>query len=193
MIHDGKTIIAVFLDLQRAFETLDRNILLNKLQCYGLKDVELKWFKSYLNGRKQKTKVNNVFSDNINIKIGVPQGSVLGALLFLSYINDIHGVVNFSELVLFADDTLMFVVGNNVKECLEKINGDLDTIEEWLKMNKLKLNVNKTKCMVWNGSLNENENVIVNNNKIELVEEIKYLGVIIDNKVNFKKHLDYIM
>lgn len=141
--HDRKVIIAVFLDLQRAFETVDRDILLQKIESYGVREVELLWFKSYLSGRKQRTKLNGIISDSINVCLGVPQGSVLGVLLFLIFINDVEKVIELCKLILFADDALLYVVADSVEECLDKIKHDLCKLDLWFKANKLGLNIKK--------------------------------------------------
>lgn len=190
-MHSNKSIVAVFLDLRRAFETIDRNILLLKLNKYGIVDIELKWFESYLSNRMQRTKVNEVISTEITTRLGVPQGTVLGVFLFLIYINDIGRVVKNGKLLMFADDALLYVESDDVQVAVNKINEDLQHLSNWFKMNKMKLNINKTKCMVLNGNI-VNCNITIDNNFIEQISEIKYLGVIIDSKLNFKTHLDYI-
>lgn len=192
-IHDKQIVIAVFLDLQRAFETVDRSILIKKLECYGIHDVELKWFQSYLCNRKQKTKVNGVLSNSLDVTLGVPQGSILGVLLFLLYINDIERIIKYSKLVLFADDALLYISGDNVNCIVDQINLDMENLNIWFKMNKLKLNENKTKGMIFNHkNMNVNLNIHINNKIIEIIDEIKYLGVMIDSKLNFKSHNNYI-
>jgi hypothetical protein len=98
---------AVFLDFKRAFETIDRQLRLRKMEQYGIKGAELSWFRSYWSSRSQETKFYENISDAINVKLGVPQGSVLGPLLFILYINDIKNVLRYSKLNLFADDTLL--------------------------------------------------------------------------------------
>lgn len=189
-VHDKKVVIAVFLDLRRAFETVDQNILLKKLEMYGVNDVELSWFRTYVKDRKQRTKINGILSEEIDVVLGVPQGSVLGVLLFLIYINDMEKAVTLAKLVLFADDALLYVTGDSVESCLEVINADLKNLNLWFKMYKLKLNVDKTKCMILNGSTNED--VKIEDQIVQKVSVIKYLGVMIDDKLEFKEHIDYI-
>ena len=191
-IHNNKIIVAVFLDLRRAFETLDRNILLLKLSKYGIENIELKWFESYLSNRTQQTRVNEVISSEITTSIGVPQGTVLGVFLFLIYINDIERVVTNCKLLMFADDALLYVESDEVRVAVNKINDDLQHLSNWFKMNKMKLNIDKTKYMILNSRNVDNCNVIIDDTCLDQIMEIKYLGVIIDNKLNFKSHLDYI-
>lgn len=127
---------------------MDRDILLAKLKKYGVKGIELKWFESYLSSRKQRTKIDETLSEAINVGLAVSQGSVLGALLFIIYVNEMPKVVKYAVLRLFADDGLLYISGVNIKEC---INIDLNKLSEWFKSNKLSLNIGKTKCMFING------------------------------------------
>lgn len=189
-IEKNNKIVSIFLDFKRAFETIDRQIILRKLHCYGIRGTELKWFESYLTGRKQITKVNNVQSNATNIEYGVPQGSILGALLFIIYINDLPNMLNKCEIILYADDTLIFAEGQSNQQCYDDLTQDMKKVEIWLGMNKLKLNENKTKIL----EINTRNNKIfkINNRVIEKVDQIKYLGFIIDKELKFKTHIDYI-
>ena len=197
-IDNGKYIVAVFIDLKRAFETIDRSILLNKLMKYGITGNALMWLKDYLSERTQRCKINNIFSDNLKTQYGVPQGSVLGPLLFNIYINDINASVNCSFLNLFADDTLVVISDENLESALQKMNIELCKIQKYFNVNKLILNANKTKAMIittpykhTNININ-NVNLQLNNSSIEIVLEFKYLGFILDNTLSFKKHSQYI-
>lgn len=190
-IDSGERIIAVFLDFKRAFETLDRDILVSKLDQYGIRGKELEWFKSYLSERFQQSKVIDELSDEYEVKLGVPQGSVAGVLLFLLYINDIGMVIKYCKIGLFADDTLIYISGNNIDEMQEKMNEDLQNLQEWLNMNKLKLNVSKTKCMALNLK-HGNICIKLKDEVLEVVSKIKYLGVIIDNNLKFNEYVDEI-
>lgn len=189
-LEKNKKIMAIFLDFKRAFETIDRELLLQKLFFYGIQNKELNWFKSYLTNRKQITKVNNFKSATVNNGYGVPQGSILGALLFIIYINDMPNIIKNCEIVLYADDTLIFSESESDEQCHRNLTQDIENVNNWLKMNKLKLNENKTKIMEINM---DNSSVFkINNTVIEKVEKIKYLGFIIDKKINLKEHIDYI-
>lgn len=183
-------ILAIFLDFKRAFETIDRDILINKLCNYGIQDTELNWFKSYLFDREQRTKVNNVTSNSIKTEFGVPQGSILGAILFTLYINDMPNILKKCEITMYADDTLIFAEADTEQKCHENLNFDMENINTWLKMNKLKLNESKTKLMEIN--MNSNIEFKINDKIIEKVKNIKYLGFIIDSDLKFKDHIDYI-
>lgn len=185
-----KKVIALFLDFKRAFETIDREILLKKMYNYGIQDKELSWFRTFLANRVQRTKVNNSVSDFAEVELGVPQGSILGALLFIIYINDMPKVVRNCKIVLYADDTLIYAEGKDAEECKYKLSCDIEHIITWLKINKLKLNEQKTKLM--NLNLNNDTCIEINGRTIENVRSIKYLGMIIDKELNFNEHVDYI-
>ena len=144
----------------------------------------LNWIKNYLYNRRQYTVVNNVSSDVETINCGVPQGSVLGALLYLVYLNDISNVVHDSRLKLFADDTNLFIFGKNLTDVEKKANINLKCMEQWFLANKLSLNVNKTAYTIFYPRKNainlSNINLVINNQSIEKISTCKYLGVHID-------------
>ena len=121
--------LGIFLDLSKAFDTIDHSILISKLYHYGVRGVSLQWFKSYLSNRKQQVQINNVFSTNIQtIKKGVPQGSILGPLLFLLYVNDFPSCLNYSSAIMFADDTSVFIPHSNLDIMYQRANDDLNNI-----------------------------------------------------------------
>lgn len=200
-LDTGNFIITIMLDFKRAFETIDRSILLTKLKKFGFSESAHKLLSTYLCNRRQFTKINNEKSDEIVNDFGVPQGSILGPLLFIIYINDMHEVASNVSINLFADDTLVYFSGTNVKDVVNKLNNDLLKITEWLKCNKLKLNADKTKAMVIakssivrNRVINELNvhGICIENDNIEFVNEFKYLGVMLDQYLNFDKHVNYI-
>lgn len=129
-IDDSKVIVCVFLDFKRAFETIDRDILLKKLEIYGISQNSLKIFKSYLSDRKQQTKFNGFFSTQEGCDIGLPQGSVLSPLLFILYVNDVINVIKNCSINLFADDTLLYCAADSLEEAVIKVNEDLGKIFE---------------------------------------------------------------
>lgn len=198
-IDNGDIVISVFLDFRRAFETVDRTLLLRKLEKVGICNTVLKWFQSYLCERFQKVTFKNSTSMPLETTYGVPQGTVLGPILFLIYINDMMKCVKDCKICMFADDTMLYIVGKNVNELIQTINLELKNIYEWLCDNSLCINVNKSKFMVigrkytlnnidWN-----NITIKINQNVIERVNEMKYLGVVIDENLTFKSHATYIM
>lgn len=198
IVSEGKMVGVIFLDLKRAFETIDRNRLLDKLDQYGIRGMVLEWFRSYLRNRTQQVRFNNQLSKYIETKYGVPQGSVLGPLLFIIYINDL---VQFCpaecNIKMFADDTLIYVKGESGTEIEMKLNMMLPIVEKWMGVNKLKMNAAKTKYMIIRSVRKELRRDIelkcYDGTAIERVEFIKYLGVIIDSKLRFEEHCDYML
>ena len=138
----------IFLDLKKAFDTIDHQILLSKLQAYGIRDHTLKLFQSYLDQRKKICMLNNCKSGIETIRCGVPQGSNLGPLLFLIYINDLPNCLETTHSNLFADDTILSCQGHLSTDIEYKLNKDLINAQKWLSANKLTLNNEKTKYMI---------------------------------------------
>ena len=134
----------VFVDLQKAFDTVDHNILLNKLNYYGVRGITNDWFKSYLSNRKQYVSINGFESNIATMKFGVPQGSVLGPLLFIVYINDLNSAIKYCSTRHFADDTNLLITNKNLKQLKKQMNFDLRNLNNWLKANKISLNASKS-------------------------------------------------
>ena len=142
------TNLIVFLDLAKAFDTVSHNILLKKLELYGLKGVTLDWFSSYLSDRQQQcVVVEGCVSKPQLISCGVPQGSILGPLLFLIYINDLPGCLLHTKAHMYADDTTIYASSVSTAELYAKVNNDLTRVMNWLLVNKLSLNVTKAEYM----------------------------------------------
>lgn len=194
----NKYIVAVFLDFKRAFETIDITVLLKKLKYYGVSNAALLWFKNFLTTRSQNTKVNNVKSSNKNVTSGVPQGSVLGPLLFILYLNDIKYVEGCEELSLFADDSMIAASDEILEKAVQKINKALSNLANFLDTNCLKLNVAKTKGMIITTEHKHRQidtrliNLEMYGEQIEIVSEVKYLGFQLDHTLSMKKHFNYI-
>lgn len=148
-LENGEFVIGIFLDFSKAFDTVDHDILLKKLCHYGINGTALTWFESYLKNRTQFVTYNKIASSSKNIKCGVPQGSILGPLLFLIYINDLNNICEHTFSILFADDTNLFISGTNIDDLCTKINDELKNVSKWLKVNKLSLNIKKklTTCL----------------------------------------------
>ena len=142
-LDNGEFPAGVFVDLRKAFDTVDHRILIQKLEHYGVRGISKKWFSSYLTNRKQFVSIDNCNSTTKTILTGVPQGSVLGPLLFLIYINDLHKCVKYSNAYYFADDTNILQSGKSQEVLTQKLNQDLKNLSQWLKANKLSINVKK--------------------------------------------------
>lgn len=196
-IGQKKYVGVVFLDLRRAFETINRKLLLMKLKNYGFGTTVMKWFSEYLDNRVQVTKYNNSMSTTECNYHGVPQGTVMGPNLFILYINDIVKQAKQCNIQLFADDTLLYYIGDNITDIVNIINLELCQITNWLTKNSLKVNIEKTKFMILKSRYNiadtrNNNGIYILNNKIEQVSECKYLGIIIDENLTFSSHAIYI-
>ena len=148
-LDNGDFAAGVFIDLKKAFDTVDHDILLNKLEYYGVRGLLKDWFQSYLKNRKQFVSVNNSTSNTKEIPTGVPQGSALGPLLFLLYINDLHKSVKHSKTYHFTDDTNIMQSNESLDVLSKNLNKDLKSLSQWLKANKLSLNISKTKLIIF--------------------------------------------
>ena len=134
----------VFIDLSKAFNTVDHNILIKKMYHYRIRLIVLDWFTNYLCNRKQYVSINNVNSNMLPVACGVPQGSILGSLLFILFINDITSISKLAELIMFADDTKsIFFKHANISELFVNVNNELQKVSKWFKLNKLSLNIKK--------------------------------------------------
>ena len=193
-IDSGKITAGIYLDLSKAFDTVDHSILLTKLKHYGVRGEALKWFVSYLTNRQQFTVANGVCSNKQNVLYGVPQGSVLGPLLFLIYVNDISSALPKHKLRLFADDSNIFVSDINPRSLKNQMIEVLKNMDEWFKANKLTINMSKTKYSIFVKPRSDIPNILnsvtVNGTKISRVSDSKYLGLILDDKLNWSKHID---
>ena len=185
---NNSLMLGVFIDLSKAFDTVNHEILLAKLNHYGIKGRTHNWIKNYLKGRKQFVISKN--SGLIKVICGVPQGSILGPLLFLIYINDMFKASKSLSIIMFADDTNFFLSHKNVKEMFKLMNIELEKINVWFKANKLSLNADKTKFTLFHKS-SQSENLplklpdlTMNNTIIERKESLKFLGVLIDETLS---------
>ena len=175
---------SIFLDLRKAYDTINHTILIKKLEKYGIRGLPLQLLASYLTDRQQYTIVNQYKSKSRDVICGIPQGSTLGPLLFNIYINDLPLASN-STIHLFADDTSLTLSHSNVSTLEQNINDELVNVSNWFKVNKLSINFNKTEFMVVTTKQNKPElKVSIDNNPIKQSHHIKYLGVLIDDNPN---------
>ena len=154
-IDVGDVVLTLFLDLQKAFDTLNHHILLHKLENYGITDtIVLNWFSNYLSDRSQRVFFNNVLSEDVVMEFGLPRGSVLGPLLFLIYMNDFSCTSKMIKLLLFADDIIMYISGKDVNNLICAVNNELVIINNWFISNRLTLNLNKSSFIIFHSSKN---------------------------------------
>lgn len=209
-LDNSERTIGIFLDLSKAFDLVDHSILLKKLETYGIRGICYDWFKSYLSNRIQYVEIDNLThnnancvtlskakSDIINTTCGIPQGSNLGPLLFLVYVNDLPLNIPYAETVLFADDTNLIYKDKIPDELQTKITKSTEVMLQWLHVNNLALNTNKTVCINFNLTNRivspDIPDIKINNNALTYVNHTKFLGIWIDKNLNWKKHIETIM
>ena len=181
----------IFIDLKKAFDTVNHEILVQKLEHYGIRGKALEWFNSYLTGRTQFTFCNGKKSELRTITCGVPQGSVLGPLLFLLYINDLPNISSKLKFYLFADDTNIFFECSDLEVLQRTVNKELKKLSLWLNANRLALNISKTNFVIFAAKNKPLKDVTIQINKkaIQQVQYVKYLGVLIDSQLTFAQHI----
>ena len=190
-LKNGNFCCTLFLDLTKAFDSVDHHTLLGKLEKIGIRGPVLKWFGSYLHNRLQCVKCNDTLSNPILMKYGVPQGSVLGPLLFLVYINDMPSASDKFSFTLFADDTCITATHKDIAQLEILVNTELVKIEQWLVNKKLSLNIAKSCYLIFSGEKNVNLNtkVFLAGKEISRKTLVKYLGVIINDKLSWNEHI----
>ena len=193
--ENKKIACGVFLDFPKAFDTVSHEILLGKLEHYGIRGLSNSWFRSYLTDRCQKVKIGSVLSDKNLITCGVPHGNVLGPILFLLYINDIKESSETLYFFLFADDTSTLFCHEDIR-CIEKIyNEELQKVSEWLIGNKLSLNVSKSNMVMFRAHTKKIRcklSIKINNETINKKCHTKYLWMILDNNLTWTQHINYV-
>ena len=199
-LENNKTTISVLLDLSKAFDTIEHSIMLEKLELYGVRGLPLQWFKSYLSDRVMRVKCRTAcssgvaISENFPIEFGTPQGSCLGPLIFLIFVNDMSLHVSDVELVQFADDTTLIFGHRNhhyLKYCIER---ELEHLQDWFYANKLTLNVDKSVYMLFEKNNTTCDiRISVCNQEIPRCTSAKFLGTWLDDKLNWKTHVSKLL
>ena len=191
-LNDKKALISVYIDFSKAFDTVDHDILLKKLEYYGFRGSILGWFQSYLSSRQQYVELQGIKSLLKPTVCGVPQGSVLGPLLFLIYINDMHRCCHLN-IINFADDSTAYLIHDDINAAIPIINRELEGVDKWVCANKLSLNTSKTAYTIFSNLRHSNTpNIMIRNTEIIACQKQKFLGVTLDNRLNFKDHINNI-
>ena len=180
--------VLLLIDFSKAFDMVDHGILLAKLEHYGVRSNALDWFRSYLSDRRQYVHVNDTDSTTENLYHGVPQGSILGPLLFIIYINDIPSISNLAKFILYADDANIIITGRDLHEVEQKVAQLIPLLLDWITCNGLKLNIGKTKYLIFSNGKKRDINIIISGNKIERKISERFLGVIMDENLSWTAH-----
>jgi len=193
-INNQNVVGTDMLDLSKAFDMVNHRLLLEKLQLYQCSSLSLKWFKSYLTNRHQQVSVSGTLSKPLPISAGVPQGSVLGPLMFLLYINDLPLHIPNTNTAMFADDTTLHTFGKNLTDINNNLQDSLSAVSEWCKSNSMILNDSKTKSMLISASnkhqLTTNFSLTLLDDSLQITSTEKLLGVTFDHNLNFKSHVE---
>ena len=194
-LNDGYVSLVCTLDMAKGFDTIPHDILLYKLKHYNFSPASINWFKSYLSDRSQIVKCNSEVSEEKPVNIGVPQGSILGPLLFILYTNDLPSVLKNCKCEKYADDTTLYCKAKTVAEAEQILQDNLNLLENWFHTNRLPVNASKCSVMIIKNRNNHNMynvNITLNNVPLLVENEVKLLGVIIDECLSWKSHISYI-
>ena len=193
-LDDKKKVAGIFIDLEKAFDTVNHKILCEKLKYYGFRGKINELINSFLSNRQQYVHLNGFDSIKLNTNCGVPQGSTLGPPLFLLYINDLRFCLKYVEASHFADDTCLVYASNKNKSLETNLNYDLKHLIEWLNANRLSLNVKKTKLLIFHSKYDKSNLkdifIKIQGQPLKSSQYIKYLGVYIDDTLSWNKHIN---
>ena len=190
-IDNKKFTIGMFIDLSKAFDTVNHEILLARLHHYGVRGTSLKWFESYLSDREQFVNYNGYSSSHKKVKCEVPQGSILGPLLFLIYINNLSSASKALDFILFADDTNIFFSHSNLESLSLIVNSELNRLTDWFRANKLSVNIKKSNFMIFRPRQKRQTldiKVYLSNQEIHQVNETVFLDVVLDEHLTWLPH-----
>ena len=191
-LDKGNFAHGIFVDFQKAFDTVDHQILIQKLNYYGIRGIANNLFSSYLQNRTQFVSING-FDSNVNaICCDVPQGSILGPLLFVIYINDLHFAIKYCKVHHFADDTNLLNFNNSIKKIKKQVGHDLKYLSNWLNANKIYLNFSKTEVVLFKSVRKQTEATLklkLNGKRLYTTNSIKYLGNKIDENLNWHEQI----
>ena len=188
-LNKGKIAAALLTDLSKPFDCILHDLLIAKMHAYGFNLGSLKLINSYLSNRKQRTKIDSSFSSWAEIILGVPQGSILGPLLFNIYINDIFFFIIESDIANYADDNTLYTSSRYCEETILKLEKDANILIKWFKDNGMKLNEEKCKLLILSKKSNNNTEIILGNETIKNSKSEKLLGITIDEKLTFNEHI----
>ena len=192
-IENNNYLVGAFLDLSRAFDTIPHAVLLKKLANYGIRGVTLTWMSDYLTNRKQYVHYNNCSSRFSQVRLGVPQGSILGPLLFLLFINDFPNISPEVEYILYADDSNIFISGPDLDEITDTLSNVLNKIHTWINSNQLILNIEKSNFMIFSSPRKKYDQteyrISIGNSQLTRVDQCTFLGVILDDKFTWIPHI----
>lgn len=184
------SLLNIYIDFSKAFDIVNHDILLNKLHHYGIRGIIHDWFRDYLSQRTQSIILSQHVSSSSSITCGVPQGSVLGPILFLIYINDLPNIFSNLKSILFADDSTLYLTGDNITEMINTANNDLQTLYTWCLSNRLTINSDKTFYMIFtNKSYDNLPPLIYHEDQIKKTNNHTLLGITYDNNMTFKTHI----
>ena len=189
-LDSGSVTCGIFVDFQKAFDTVNHDILLKKLEHYGFRGVINNWFRSYLTDRKQKVVINGFESESKILPHGVPQCSVLGPILFLIYINDLHRSIKYSTTYHFADDTNLLHISKDYKSLQRKVNYDLFSLHKWLTANEISLNDGKTELIYFRkNGIAPTLNIKLHGKTLIPSKYVKYLGIYLVYLLNSTRYI----
>lgn len=191
-----KIVIGLFVDFSKAFDLVNHEVLLGKLDIYGIRGCGLNLLRSYLSHRRQVVQINNSRSQVLPLHCGVPQGSILGPLLFNIYINDIVNINNNAMFIIYADDTTIFFSGSNIDYLISNCNNTLVQLQQWSSFNSMKINENKTKAVIFrakNKPIPPHADIILNSLPVDIVDHFKCLGVVFSAHMSWESHVNLVL